>query len=127
MNSMFKILAFLLLLCLNLGVNAQTRPATVTADGLIILDATANDVAPEYVADISRFGLASYQQAINYFQKYINVTSTRGITYTFDLNANEMHIFVNTTNQFLVPLSNVPLTVNKFNEALRQVHEGLLN
>lgn len=127
MNNLYKTLAFLLLVFVTSSINAQNiRPATVTADGLIILDASTPDVAAEYVADISKFAFGNLLQAQSYFQKYLDKTSTRGIQYSFDLANQKLYIIVDVPGQTLIPLGFTPISVNNFNEVLRMVHLGLI-
>lgn len=125
MNNFFKLIAFLCIVFVANTINAQAaRPATVTADGLIVLDASIADLAPEYVADISRFGLTTYQSALAYFKKYVDGTAGRGITFSFDLTAQKMYITI-AAKQYLVPLAHAGApTVRNFNDAFRAIHEG---
>lgn len=127
MNNLCKLFAFLCLVFVTSSISAQSRPAYVTADGLITLDVTVPDVAPEYIADIAKFHLTTLLEAQQYFQKYIEKTSTRGMEFFFDFTNQKMHIKIDINNQYLVPLSfGSPLTVQNFNEVLRLIHLGLL-
>lgn len=128
MNNLYKLLAFLCLVFLTNTINAQaSRPAQVTNDGLIVLDASVADVAPEYVADISRLSLANLPQANSFFQKYIERTSGRGMDYFFDFANQKLRIVIDVQNQYLVPKSfGSQITVQNFNEVLRMIHLGLL-
>jgi hypothetical protein len=108
-------------------ISAQSRPAYVSSDGLITLDATTTDVSPEYIADIAKFHLGNLQEAQFYFQKYIEKTSTRGMEFLFDFTNQKMTIRVDINNQYLVPLSfGSKVTPQNFNEVLRLIHLGLL-
>lgn len=127
MNNLYKLLAFLCLVFVTSSLSAQTRPAYIDAQGLITLDATVPDVAPEYVADISRLHLKDLLQAQNYFQKYISRTSTRGMEFLFDFINEKMYISVDVNDQYLVPKSFAnQLTVHQLNEYLRLVHLGII-
>ncbi len=125
MNNLFKLLAFV---CIALMANAATaqaiRPATVTIDGLIILDNSIPDLASDYVADLTNLNINSWQGANAFFQKYLDKTNGRGMNISFDLQNRKMYISIDIANQYLVPTSHVALTVNDFNEFLRAVHEG---
>lgn len=101
------------------------RSATVTPDGLIILDATLQDVASEYVANISRFNFGSYQEANSYFTKYIEKSAGRGITFLFDIPNQKLIIYIDVANQQMVPKSHAKaVSVNDINYYLRAVYEG---
>ena len=128
MNNLYKLLAFLCLVFVTSSISAQaSRPAFVTGDGLIVLDASVIDVASEYVADISRLNLVNLPQANSYFQKYIDKTSGRGMDYYFDFANQKMRIVIDVQNQYLVPKSyGQQITVLNFNEVLRMIHLGLL-
>ena len=125
MNNLYKTLAFLFLVFVTSAISAQNiRPATVTADGLIILDATTPDVSAEYVADISKFNFGNLLQAQSYFQKYVEKTSTRGIQYSFDMANQKLYIIVDVNGQYLVPIGFTPISVSNFNDVLRMIHLG---
>ena len=125
MNNLLKLLAFV---CIALMANASTaqaiRPATVTIDGLIILDNSIPDLASDYVADITNLNITSWQGANTFFQKYLDKTNGRGINISFDLPNRKMYISIDVANQYVVPLSHEPLIVSTFNEFFRAVHEG---
>ncbi len=128
MNNLYKLLAFLCLVFVTNTLSAQTnRPAFISGDGQIILDASVTAVADEYVADISKFNFNTVQQANFYFQKYIDRTSGRGIEYLFDFANKKMIILVDNNNQLLVPKSHgQQINVHHYNEVLRMIHLGLL-
>lgn len=124
MNNLIKLMAFVCLIFTINTANAQ-RSATVTPDGLIVLDATLQDVAPEYVANISRLNFGSYQEANNYFFKYIEKTAGRGMTLLFDIANQKLIISIDMTNQGMVPLAiSRPVNVNDINYFLRAIYEG---
>ncbi len=126
MNNLYKFLAFLCLVFVTTSINAQSRSATITSDGLIVLDVSAAEVAPEYVADITRFHFGNLIEAQGYFQKFIEKTATRGINYIFDLANNKLYIIIDVNGQFLIPKSHAsPVTVYNFNELFRMIHLGL--
>ncbi len=127
MNSILKNLALLIFLCLCAGVNAQAlKTATVTQVGLIVLDNSTPDLVSEYVADISHLNLRSETSATDFFKKYINYTTGRGISYHVDFANQRLYIFVDVNGQMLVPLSNVKVNTNNMNDILRWIHQGII-
>ncbi|MBK9109156.1 MAG: hypothetical protein IPM92_12525 [Saprospiraceae bacterium] len=124
MNNLIKLMAFVCLIFTINTANAQ-RSATVTPDGLIVLDATLQDLAPEYVANLSRFNFTSFQEANNYFFKYIEKSAGRGITFLFDIANQKLIISIDVANQGMVPRAiSRPVNVNDINYYLRAVYEG---
>lgn len=124
MNNLIKLMAFVCLIFTINSASAQ-RAATVTPDGLIILDATLQDVASEYVANISRFNFGSYQEANNYFFKYIEKSAGRGINFLFDIANQKLIINIDVANQGMVPRAiSRPVNVSDINYYLRAVYEG---
>lgn len=127
MNNLYKFLAFLCLVFVTYSINAQSRTATITSDGLIVLDQTVAELAREYVADITRFHFGNLIEAQGYFQKFIEKTAGRGISYVFDIANNKLYIIIDVNGQFIVPKSHAsPVTVYNFNEVFRMIHQGLL-
>ncbi len=129
MNNLLKLMAFVCLILMVNTANAQaSRSATVSADGLIVLDASLPDVAAEYVANISRFSFSSYQEASNYFQKYVSASAGRGMSFFFDIPNQKLFIYVDVANQNMVPKSHAKaVSVSDINYFLKAVHEGRIN
>ncbi|MCC6754154.1 MAG: hypothetical protein IT266_09255 [Saprospiraceae bacterium] len=125
MNNFIKLFAFVCMIFSVSMVNAQaSKTATVAPDGLIVLDAST-DLASEYVANISRFNFASFQEASSYFEKYVTKTAGRGMSFFFDIPNQKMIIYVDGAKQLLVPKrASGQVTAAELNFFLNEVHKG---
>lgn len=94
----------------------QAQLAGVNQDGLVQLGSNHPFVVSTYEIDISGYGIATQQDAVDFFRKYID----EGFSFTFDFADSKAYL--NLDLQKLSQYTGDAIEVNRMNEKLRAVH-----